>query len=235
MADIHTSRRAPADWHVAFAALPLEAPPADGWQRVAATLARTPRRRVPAWAIAAAIACLAAAPALWWLRTPPPSAPPPVAATRSAPGHPATAIRAAVPAATPADAAVAPATTVAVATPDGTSPSPASTAGTVADGGTDPDLERLYAESARLEALLAQLSAGLESGDGVQLALTSSLRGRLAGIDAALADAALDEDARAGLWHQRVDALRQLAGLAADQRWNALYGATAEYALVQVH
>lgn len=241
MNDTSASPRTPAGWHEAFAALPQEAPPSDLWPQLAARLqAPRPRRHVPAWALAAAVAALAAAPALWWLR-PAPSTPP--SAAMSAPmvagtagATPAEAGPLPVPA--PADAPL----LAAVAVPE---PEPAATPAPAADTpaprradttGADATLQRLYAESARLEALLAHLSDGFEPAEGVQVALSASLRGRLAGIDAALADAPLDERERAGLWHARVDALRQLTSLAADQRLHALYGTSAGgYALVEVY
>ncbi|AKC86153.1 hypothetical protein [Pseudoxanthomonas suwonensis] len=222
---------AAADWHHAFAALPLETPPGDGWQRVAAGLARPPRprRRVLPWAVAAATACLAALPVLGLLRAPAPPAPDAVAGIDS---------RTAAPDATTGHsaAAVLPVTDTA---PRNEPPAPvASSAAPPAPDAvpaTRPPMEPLYAESARLEALLAQLS-GPEPGDGVQLALSASLRSQVSAIDEALAGNALDEPALAGLWQQRVDVLRELASLAAGQRWNALYGGgDTDYALVQVY
>lgn len=54
---------APADWGTAFAALPMEAPPADGWKRMThaldtradATARNTRRARWPMWLAAAAV------------------------------------------------------------------------------------------------------------------------------------------------------------------------------------
>lgn len=61
----------PADWSGAFAALPMEAPPADGWQRVARALDAPSRRtrsrtaRWPAWlAVAATLSAVALVPVL---------------------------------------------------------------------------------------------------------------------------------------------------------------------------
>lgn len=226
-APLHSA--APPDWHRAFAALPLEAPPADGWQRMAAALPRTPRRRrhLLPWAVAAATACLAALPALHLLRAPTPVqvAQPAAGTTPATPGaddagrasastRPPSGTVAGGTAAAPVAAHVEPASATAAAV---------------------PALEPLQAESARLESLLAELS-GADAGSGVQLALTASLRTEVAGIDDALAGSGLDAAARSGLWRQRVELLRELAGLAADQRWQALYGGTGvDYALVQVH
>ncbi len=66
---------APEDWGQAFAALPLETPPAHGWNRVAAALpARRSRHRL--WIPAAAAACLALAMAVPWRGTAPDQSPP---------------------------------------------------------------------------------------------------------------------------------------------------------------
>ncbi|MGX5730885.1 hypothetical protein ACWKWK_10180 [Pseudoxanthomonas beigongshangi] len=68
-------RPAPEDWGQAFAALPLETPPAHGWNRVAAALpARRSRSRL--WIPAAAAACLALAIAVPWRGTAPDQSPP---------------------------------------------------------------------------------------------------------------------------------------------------------------
>src|SRR5690606_37694325 len=57
-----TSPMNPASWHDAFAALPAEAPPADGWQGVVTRLdARRPRARTPLWLATAAAVLLAVA------------------------------------------------------------------------------------------------------------------------------------------------------------------------------
>lgn len=65
MPDADTPRNpAPSDWSAAFAALPMETPPADGWKRMGDALdarartARAPharRRRWPTWLAAAAV------------------------------------------------------------------------------------------------------------------------------------------------------------------------------------
>lgn len=61
----------PADWSSAFAALPMEAPPADGWQCIARALDASTRRtrsrtaRWPAWlAVAATVSAVALVPVL---------------------------------------------------------------------------------------------------------------------------------------------------------------------------
>ena len=219
----------PADWHEAFAALPLEAPRQDRWPHIAAALPATRRpRRVLPWALAAATACVAALPALQLMReqepppearTPAPATSPPAASGMAAgPGTPATE--------PPVIAAVAPDTAIAPA------PAPAKHHLAAAPAA---DLAPLQEESARLERLLDTLAA-TQAGDGMQIALAASLQAEVAGIDEALAGPALDDSARAGLWRQRVETLRELATLAADQRWQALYGGEpGGYALVQVY
>ena len=229
---------APADWHHAFAALPLESPPDDGWQRLAASLPAPARRRArpPLWLAAAAVACLAAVPA--WLLLRPAAVPPasPVAGT-------------------PATATALPDTSAPTAPPEVATTNTVPSAGDVADiasppaarthrappragagaGAGDAEIARLHAESARLEALLAELSQAA-GGDAVQLTLASELHARVEAIDADLSTGVRDPGIREGLWQQRVDALRQLATLAADQRWDALYGERdSGYALVQVY
>lgn len=228
MPDRNTPLPAPADWHDAFAALPLEAPSGDGWQRIAPALARKPRqhRRLAPWAAAAAIACLALLPALPWLRMPAPAedaapaaAAPPV---KFAPRSDAATVHAGATPASTRDSAT--------ASMDARTP-----ARPVAATAPAPGLERLQAESARLERLLAELS-GADASSGPELALGASLLAEVAGIDDALAGAELDPAARSVLWEQRVERLRALAGLAAGQRWQALYGGNStDYALVQVH
>ncbi|KAF1698749.1 hypothetical protein CSC62_04170 [Pseudoxanthomonas jiangsuensis] len=225
---------APADWHHAFAALPLESPPGDGWQRLATSLPTPARGRPhpPLWLAAAAVTCLAAAPAWLLLR---PAAVPLVSPV----------------AGTPATATALPDTSAPTAPREVATTNTVPSAGDVADiasppaarthrappraGAGDAEIARLHAESARLEALLAELSQAA-GGDAVQLTLASELHARVEAIDADLSTGVRDPGIREGLWQQRVDALRQLATLAADQRWDALYGERdSGYALVQVY
>ncbi|WP_024867740.1 hypothetical protein [Pseudoxanthomonas suwonensis] len=232
----HPTAAPPAGWHEAFAALPLEAPREDKWPRIAAALpgARRPRRVLP-WALAAATASLAALPALQLLRQPAsqPEADAHVPApTTSMPAAAGTVAIHQDPAPEPAP--------IAAKTPDApaqTAPTTPATVAATREPAAMPaaNLRPLQEESARLERLLGSL-AGTQGGDALQLALAASLQAQVAGIDDALARPALDEGARAGLWQQRVEALRELASLAADQRWQALYGGDSSgYALVQVY
>ncbi|GEM_PF-2789093 len=226
----------PRDWHEAFASLPLEAPPEGAMQRFAGQLRHAPARprRRPA-AIAAMVCLLAAGPALMLLRQPPKTtvAPPPAttAATRAPDLEQPPAPRAQATAAARGTGTPGAHATPTQAAPQGVASIQPRAAATVAPAG---DIDRLHVESARLEALLAELSDGT-GGDGVQLALASSLQAQVAGIDEALSQAGLDEPARTGLWRERVDALTQLTSLAADRRLAALYGSGVDYALLPVY
>lgn len=95
MADADTPPRPlPADWRAAFAALPGERPPADGWARLSAALPRPAaaplstvrHRRIARVALAVAASVLVALPAAWWLGTIPQL---PQRATTAAPAGPA--------------------------------------------------------------------------------------------------------------------------------------------------
>lgn len=236
----------PRSWSDAFSALPLEAPPMDAWQRIAPRLAPAPRRthRILPWAIAACTALLAALPLLLLVRqgtsdgTPAEVAagnhadPPTLVAPPSSGGNDG-------PVASDAIATNAPATTSAAhprSSPAARDEPPAVAVHTRATTpAVDPGLARLQAESARLEALVAELARN-EPVDGAQLVLTLSLQAQVGDIDAALAEGTLDPVVRSDLWRQRVAALRDLAGVASDQRWDALFAdANPHYALVQVY
>jgi hypothetical protein len=92
-------------------------------------------------------------------------------------------------------------------------------------------LDALYDESARLEALL--LVAADDSVASASVAtLGAALHDRLAAIDDALADPALDASLRLPLWRQRVAVLRELAGLETSRQWLASQGERYDGALV---
>lgn len=61
LSDARTTSGPPGDWSAAFAALPLETPPSDGWRRIASRLPATRRTRWPAWLATAAVLALVAA------------------------------------------------------------------------------------------------------------------------------------------------------------------------------
>ncbi|WP_372018576.1 hypothetical protein [Pseudoxanthomonas sp. 10H] len=203
--------RVPADWHEAFAILPLEAPPADGWRRIASRLdAERARRPAWPWALAAAIACLAIVPAVTLLRGP-------VGADDAAGGDITAGMRVDLPAGTlaagpRADGPIAPpesttATAAVRAAPADVHPTPADAA-----GHHDASLERMYAESARLESLLGRVQGPRATNAGMETA-TQQVAGAIGAIDAALADATLDTRGRQALWQERNALLEQMLTL----------------------
>lgn len=253
----------PRDWHDAFAMLPLEAPPRDGWRALGRRRRPVVRQRL-AWAAAAALLLALLVPALWSERSVEHARPAPLAGATSpatrparppAPSSGVPPVHGAPHAGTRADSAPA-----RVAQRDTKRPVPAATAGAddspaitppgaadVADhapasvarasvpadaarptpGDTPPTqaprddasaaLERLYAESARLEALAA-MARDERVADAGALLIGDGLESRVADIDAALAQPGLADSARVRLWTARIAALRQLAGYATTQR-----------------
>lgn len=92
-------------------------------------------------------------------------------------------------------------------------------------------LPALMAESAQLEAMLARL--GDESdGSANAVLLGLELEDQLRDIDAALGDPRLPADQSLALWQQRVDLLRDYAGLRGTAQWLAVQGDELEGALV---
>ena len=174
--------RDPRTWQEAFAALPSETPPADGWHRLSSRLPA--RRRTPAWMGFAAAAALVAIVVAPWDRFDEPGA-----ATVEAAGA---------------------ATNPKVAT--SAAPAP----------GTNR-LQDLYAESARLEALLSVARDDRVASAGAAM-LSSELDARVAALDAALARADLSDAERLQLWQARVETLRQAAGFESTQRLLASQG-----------
>lgn len=103
-----------------------------------------------------------------------------------------------------------------------------------ADGShTRSDFERLYAESARLEAVL-DVARDDRVTSGPAAALSGELDAYLTSIDATLSQPALPQAQRLALWGRRVDALRQVTGFASTQRWLAANGDRYDGALVSV-
>ncbi len=261
----------PQDWHTAFAAMPLETPPADGWTQLRARLPARRRSRARYWVPAAMAASLALL--MLWPRQPEPiespaavaahrtpEAPPRDAATSVAGVTEGTQNTRAVPVeTTPADAVqlaqatqpparttrtidrprtggrveaqpreTAPAAIASVPDPSrsATTP-PAQTDNTAA-------LETLYAESAQLEALLAQVSDD-RVASGPAMALSAELHDRVASIDVALSQPDVDAQARVGLWRERVATLQRLTGVEGTQRWMAANGYRADGAVAQIY
>lgn len=178
--------RDPRTWQEAFAALPSETPPADGWHRLSSRLPA--RRRTPAWMGFAAAAALVAIVVAPWDRFDEPGA-----ATVEAAGAAKESIAAS---AAPTTAAPAPGTN---------------------------RLQDLYAESARLEALLSVARDDRVASAGAAM-LSSELDARVAALDAALARADLSDAERLQLWQARVETLRQAAGFESTQRLLASQG-----------
>jgi hypothetical protein len=97
----------------------------------------------------------------------------------------------------------------------------------------DKLMEPLYAESARLEALLA-LARDDRVASATAVALGSDFEARVAGIDAALAQPALTKQRRLELWKDRVSALRAYASFESTQRALAASGERYDAMLVSI-
>ncbi len=273
-------------WGDAFAALPLETPDGDAWQRLQRARNQHARKRWPAWFAAAAVLALAAV--LPWQLTRTTGGTEAEAPTRSpisaraegdiaivqseaaadaaiastAADEPVNAAPAASDNATPssepaAKPTAAPDTAVASArdapkaaqrqtdAAGARSVAAETSPGTATDTAepraprpwpqpaTDPQLERLYAESAQLEALVA-LARDDRVATGAAATLTSAYDAQVAGIDASLREADMDAGQRTALWQQRVDALRQLAGFESTQRALAAQGERYDAMLVSI-
>lgn len=274
---------APLSWSDAFAALPQETPPGNGWSRIAGKLeARASRRGVArrehraSWllglASAAVLAVAAWSPLSSWLqgdgnrqeatlnvadapgvRGP---AAPAYVEPRSTPDigqqsgvaiveEPAT--RAAEPAGArqrrnESNARVAakhpPAATIAKRRPAGNT-QPPTVQTTIAAATTEtaaiaPDpLKQLKVQSAQLEALVA-MARDERVGNASNELLSSELDAGIAEVDAALSQADITDARKRELWQQRVDLLRQLAGVEATSRWLAAQGTSNETLFVSV-
>jgi len=183
--------RNPRNWQEAFAALPSESPPPDGWQQVSSRLPA--RRRTPAWmGVAAAAALVAIVVAPWQQGDKPRDAN--------------------VGAAEAARESTAPSAAPTTAAPTTAAPTPGTTR-----------LQDLYAESARLEALLS-VARDDRVASGSAAMLSSELDARIAAIDATLARTDLADAERLQLWQARVETLRQAAGFESTQRLLASQG-----------
>jgi hypothetical protein len=134
-------------------------------------------------------------------------------------------------------------TSPAIATEAATARAPdngeASTTLAVAKGGdatqtpaTD-ELERLYAESAQLEALLT-LARDERVSSGTAAALSSDFDAQVAGIDEELVQPGISRDRRVQLWRERVDALRQVTAFESTQRLLAAQGERYDARLVSI-
>lgn len=280
MPDSRASFDTPHSWEDAFAALPLESPPAGTWTSLARRLPRRPpdsrRTGRPYWyAMAAAVALAAVIPVFRWTANETPSVSSPVATapTPSTPQPtPQPTSQSASAAASPVSPDVAPSASAAVADQpqsmaqlsaleNSASSTPATATAAAVPRVDKPArsrkappsppqesavravaiaaeqrgrLENLYAESARLEAVLAQLHEP-RVASATSAALSAELQDRIADIDGALSQPDVPSTSQLDLWQQRVDALRQLTGVETTQRWMAAQGTATEGSLAQVY
>lgn len=249
MPDARPPDNEPRNWSDAFAALPLETPPHDAWTRVAAEIRagsppRAARNRRPWWtAIAAALALAIAVPLAWMPDKTPqssqsrgPDAAPSNPELSSAVKTPSSSLQ--LPTDNPSIAKEVPAkpatgkvqTTLPAETRLAHAKQPKRTQPT--DTGTT--LDTLYAQSAQLEALVAQ-TRDENFATGPAAVLADELESRVALIDVSLAQPALATAQRTTLWQKRVDALRQLAGFQSTQRLLAAQGERYDGQLVAVY
>jgi hypothetical protein len=242
----------PRNWSDAFAMLPLEAPPHDAWARVAAEIrasspSRAARNRRPWWTAAAATLALAIAVPLAWMPEKTQQSSQPRSPDAAQPNPEVSGVLEnsdsglQLPTDNPSIAKEAPAATGKVQTsppaetrlarekkPERMQPAP------IASGRRDATLDTLYVQSAQLEALVAQ-TRDENVATGPAAVLADELESRVALIDASLAQSELATTQRAALWQQRVDALRQLAGLQSTQRLLAAQGERYDGQLVAVY
>jgi len=125
---------------------------------------------------------------------------------------------------------------LAVALPRLQSPdAPPAEAGNASLVQADPDLElqRLMAESTRLEHLLAAMRDD-RAGAAVGLLLGLDFEDRLLALDEALAQPDLEAGQRRRLWQQRVELLRGYAGLQGTRQWLAAEGSRLDGDVVAV-
>ena len=94
-------------------------------------------------------------------------------------------------------------------------------------------LEPYYAESARLEGVIAA-ARDPRVGSGPAASLAGALDAELAGIDARLAQTGLDAGQRLALWRERVEVLRASAEFESQLRLLAAEGDVLDGALVRV-
>jgi hypothetical protein len=208
------------DWTDAFAALPLEAPGTSTWPAIAARLDAPRRARWPLWlATAAALALVAVVP----LQR--------LADDGATPQFDGVVADTGAPAAAPSSLQGIAGTDAGLPTADGAVPTASATQ---AGNPLRAEFERLYAESAQLEAVLA-MARDDRVASGPAAALSGELDAYLTSIDATLAQPALPRAQRLELWGRRVDALRQVAGFATTQRWLAASGDRYDGALVSIN
>jgi len=110
---------------------------------------------------------------------------------------------------------------------------PVATGGEATQTPAMDELERLYAESAQLEALLT-LARDERVSSGTAAALASDFDAQVAGIDAELVQPGITPDRRVELWRERVGALRQVTAFESTQRLLAAQGERYDARLVSI-
>ena len=95
------------------------------------------------------------------------------------------------------------------------------------------ELDMLYAQSARLEALL-EYARDDRVATGAAVSLAARYDDRIANIDAALAQPDLTPVRQRALWQARVDALRAMVAFEANRRWLVARGSHYDGTLVRV-
>lgn len=267
MPDSRASYETPRGWGEAFAALPMEAPPADAWTSIARRLPQPQpdarRRRRPYWlAMAAAIALAMVIPVFQWIERENPETLPASSSVATAPVAPAPSSNSSAGSVESTIVADESQPVAMLPMPDSTSPSLPTTATATATAPridtsaktgeslpaspSDPaaeaaamaeqhrQLENLYAESARLEAVLAQLQEP-RVASATAATLSAELQDHIADIDGALSQPDVPSTSQLDLWQQRVDALRQLTGVETTQRWMAAQGTATDGPLAHVY
>lgn len=218
----------PRDWGDAFGALPLEAPPHDGWQRLAAALpaasvpARPSRWRRPAIAAMAAAVALAAILPAWRQSDPADTgdASPMQTTPRSvARADDPNTVTESVPSITAPIAVIQAPIREDVPAPPSTRRLPRTApAATVERHQTVRDrVASLQAESARLEALVATSEQAHIINAGVQV-VSGELAASIGTIDEALASGNRGADSTESLWTQRNALLGEMLLLQLRQR-----------------
>lgn len=254
----------PSGWSDAFAALPLESPPASRWSQIAARLDAPghPERKPRRWlALAAGLCALAALPLAWTLRD---------AGSDDATTIIAVAARIDPPNAAQARAVVETpaAPPAALSPPNVAQASTSSTAETKRSGRHDAHRERRLATTTTsaetMSAASAAESAAVASEDasvptleslyaastqletllalirdtrvesGPAAALSGALDAELATIDAQLAQPGLEAPQQRALWQARVETLRHATDFETQQRVLSAQGRSYEGALVRV-
>jgi hypothetical protein len=255
----HSTDSNPPGWDDAFAALPLEAPPASAWPELSAELGRRQRRQRQRarMALAASLCALAVLPLAWRLHdasrdaidvaTP---AEAPSAAVVHMPTQTASAIvehAATTSVATGDDRTTQARPSIAMnATPQAarterraarahrSTPRATAVASTAQPrNDADASLETLYSASAQLETLLT-LTRDTRVESGPAAALAGAFDAELATIDAQLAQPGLAAAQQQALWQARVDTLQQATGFETNQRVLAADGGRLDGALVTV-